>query len=47
VKKGDELDALEEKINTVGMPKDALKKAKSELAKFKHMSPSSAEASGC
>ena len=27
------------------MPKDALKKAKSELAKFKHMSPSSAEAS--
>ena len=42
---GDELDALEEKINTVGMPKDALKKAKSELAKFKHMSPSSAEAS--
>jgi ATP-dependent Lon protease len=42
---GDELEALEEKINTVGMPKDALKKAKSELAKFKHMSPSSAEAS--
>ena len=42
---GDELDALEEKINKVGMPKDALKKAKSELAKFKHMSPSSAEAS--
>ena len=41
---GDELDALE-KINAVGMPKDALKKAKSELAKFKHMSPSSAEAS--
>ena len=42
---GDELEALEEKINTVGMPKDALKKAKSELTKFKHMSPSSAEAS--
>ena len=42
---GDELEALEDKINTVGMPKDALKKAKSELAKFKHMSPSSAEAS--
>jgi len=42
---GDELDALEEKINTAGMPKDALKKAKSELAKFKHMSASSAEAS--
>ena len=41
----DELEALEEKINTAGMPKDALKKAKSELAKFKHMSPSSAEAS--
>ena len=42
---GDELELLEDKINTVGMPKDALKKAKSELAKFKHMSPSSAEAS--
>ena len=42
---GDELEELEEKINKVGMPKDALKKAKSELAKFKHMSPSSAEAS--
>ena len=42
---GDELEALEDKINTVGMPKDALKKAKNELAKFKHMSPSSAEAS--
>ena len=27
----DELDSLEEKINTSGMPKDALKKAKSEL----------------
>ena len=27
------------------MPKEALKKAKSELAKFKHMAPSSAEAS--
>ena len=40
-----ELDSLEEKINTSGMPKDALKKAKSELSKFKHMSPSSAEAS--
>ena len=42
---GDELEALEEKIDSVGMPKDALKKAKSELSKFKHMSPSSAEAS--
>jgi len=42
---GDELDVLEEKINSSGMPKDALKKAKSELSKFKHMSPSSAEAS--
>ena len=41
----DELDSLEQKINTSGMPKDALKKAKSELSKFKHMSPSSAEAS--
>ena len=42
---GDELDILEEKIESAGMPKDALKKAKSELSKFKHMSPSSAEAS--
>jgi ATP-dependent Lon protease len=42
---GDELEVLEEKINTVGMPKDALKKAKSELTKFKQMAPSSAEAS--
>ena len=42
---GDELELLEDKINKVGMPKDALKKAKSELTKFKHMSPSSAEAS--
>jgi ATP-dependent Lon protease len=42
---GDELEVLEEKINTVGMPKDALKKAKSELTKFKQMASSSAEAS--
>ncbi len=42
---GDELDELEKKINSVGMPKEALKKAKSELSKFKHMAPSSAEAS--
>ena len=42
---GDELENLEKKINEVGMTKEALKKAKSELAKFKHMAPSSAEAS--
>ena len=42
---GDEIEELERKISSVGMPKEALKKAKSELAKFKHMAPSSAEAS--
>ncbi|MDG1248930.1 MAG: endopeptidase La [SAR86 cluster bacterium] len=42
---GDEIEELEKKISSVGMPKEALKKAKSELAKFKHMAPSSAEAS--
>ena len=42
---GDDLENLEKKIHEVGMTKEALKKAKSELAKFKHMAPSSAEAS--
>ena len=42
---GDEIEELESKISSVGMPKEALKKAKSELSKFKHMAPSSAEAS--
>ena len=42
---GDELENLEKKIHEVGMSKEALKKAKSELSKFKHMAPSSAEAS--
>ena len=42
---GDELENLEKKIHEVGMTKEALKKAKTELAKFKHMAPSSAEAS--
>ena len=42
---GDELENLEKKIYEVGMTKEALKKAKTELAKFKHMAPSSAEAS--
>ena len=42
---GDELENLEKKIHEVGMTKEALKKATSELAKFKHMAPSSAEAS--
>ena len=44
-KKQDILENLEKKIHEVGMTKEALKKAKSELAKFKHMAPSSAEAS--
>ena len=42
---GDEFDQLEEKIDSSGMPKEALKKAKSELSKFKLMAPTSAEAS--
>ncbi len=42
---GDELENLEKRIHEVGMTKEALKKAKTELAKFKHMAPSSAEAS--
>ena len=42
---GDELENLKNKINSVGMTKEALKKANSEFAKFKHMAPSSAEAS--
>ena len=39
---GDEFDQLEEKIDSSGMPKEALKKAKSELSKFKLMAPTSA-----
>ena len=42
---GDDLENLEKKIHEVGMTKEALKKAKAEMAKFKHMAPSSAEAS--
>ena len=42
---GDEFDQLEEKIDSSGMPREALKKAKSELSKFKLMAPTSAEAS--
>ena len=42
---GDEFQVLKNKIEKAGMSKEALKKAKSELAKFKHMAPSSAEAS--
>jgi ATP-dependent Lon protease len=42
---GDEFDQLEQKIDSSGMPKEALKKAKSELGKFKLMAPTSAEAS--
>ena len=42
---GDEFENLEKKIKSSGMPKDALKKASSELTKFKMMSPTSAEAS--
>lgn len=40
-----ELEQLENRIKDVGMPKDALKKATSELNKLKMMSPMSAEAS--
>ena len=40
-----ELDYLDKKIQEAGMPKDALEKAQSELAKLKMMSPMSAEAS--
>ena len=42
---GDEFDQLEEKIDSSGKPKEALKKTKSELSKFKLMAPTSAEAS--
>lgn len=42
---GSDLDELERKILTAGMPKEALDKAKSELNKLKMMSPMSAEAS--
>lgn len=40
-----EFEQLESKIDESGMPKSALEKAKSELAKLKMMSPMSAEAS--
>ena len=40
-----EFEQLETKINESGMPKSALEKAKSEIAKLKMMSPMSAEAS--
>ena len=39
----DELKQLEDKINTLNMPKDAKDKAKAELKKLKMMSPMSAE----
>ena len=39
-----EMDDLEKKIDTAGMSKEALKKAKAEFAKLKMMSPMSAEA---
>jgi ATP-dependent Lon protease len=41
----DELTELESDIEKAGMSKEALKKAKNEFAKFKQMSPMSAEAS--
>ena len=40
-----EIEMLERKIKTAGMPEEALKKANSELSKLKQMSPMSAEAS--
>ena len=42
---GSDIDELERKILTAGMPKESLDKAKSELSKLKMMSPMSAEAS--
>ena len=42
---GDEISQLENDIDKAGMSKEALKKAKNEFAKFKQMSPMSAEAS--
>ena len=42
---GDEISQLEEDIAKAGMSKEALKKANNEFAKFKQMSPMSAEAS--
>lgn len=39
-----EMDELEKKIETAGMSKEALKKAKAEFSKLKMMSPMSAEA---
>ncbi|OYY52448.1 MAG: endopeptidase La, partial [Halothiobacillus sp. 28-55-5] len=42
---GSDIDELERKILTAGMPKEALDKAKAELNKLKMMSPMSAEAS--
>jgi ATP-dependent Lon protease len=41
---GNEVDALEKKIQAAGMPKEALAKAKGEFNKLKHMPPMSAEA---
>ncbi|TAN06881.1 MAG: endopeptidase La [Rhodanobacteraceae bacterium] len=40
---GNEIDALEKKIDAAGMPKDVLAKAKAEFNKLKHMPPMSAE----
>jgi len=40
-----EIDDLEKKIHTAGMPKEVEEKAKTELTKLKMMSPMSAEAS--
>jgi ATP-dependent Lon protease len=42
---GDEISQLEDDIKKSGMSKEALKKANNEFAKFKQMSPMSAEAS--
>jgi ATP-dependent Lon protease len=42
---GDEISQLEEDIAKAGLSKEALKKANNEFAKFKQMSPMSAEAS--
>ncbi|MGH8111444.1 MAG: endopeptidase La [Rhodanobacteraceae bacterium] len=41
---GNDIDAMEKKIDAAGMPKEVLGKAKAEFNKLKHMPPMSAEA---
>lgn len=41
---GSDIDELEKRVESAGMPKEALEKAQSELGKLRQMSPMSAEA---